>query len=141
MDGETVGATAPLKSTTQQSRPKRNVQRPKRYEDGWNPELERAKRKFLRRKNVVSRLVNSGNDIIRSKSSRTTLRGLVNKLENALKELDDTGEEYSLYLDGEELIEHLDCVEIMTDGVNYCLEKVIITCPTYSHKLWQTLRL
>jgi len=111
--------------TTTRDRARRKIAAPKRYDDEFNPTIERLKRKFERRKNQISRLVNNANELIEIRGSRRTLKGLIDKLEEALKDLELAADDYASHISNrDELMKIMDYVEISSDGVIYCLENI-----------------
>ena len=123
--GATTGATPVVQSTTQGDRPKRNINPPKRFiDENWDPAKERAKGAFHRRKTTIARLINTANELLKSKGSRAKLRQLIVGIESTQRELENTCEKYSLFLDREELLQNLEYMEIVNDGINYCLEGI-----------------
>ena len=64
---------------------------------------------------------------MKSRGSRRKLREQAEKIEEALKELERTSEEYKSFLELEGLEEHLTLTENAVKGANLCIESTEIS--------------
>jgi len=94
--------------------------------EGWDSRKERAISKLSRRKAALTRHLNIAESLLKSWGSRRKLHELTGKIEEALTELEQAGEHYEAFLDGEGLQEHLDYIELASERANCCIENIEI---------------